>query len=91
MRDVALAHGIQIFVMATGGSVMADTEAAHLAQSIPEEFIRASWSCQDMLTMDVAPGRGCRTKNGILTVDDTPGLGCDPDEAILGDPVAVYE
>jgi len=91
MRDVALAHGIQMFVMATGGSVMADTEAAHLAQSIPEEFIRASWSCQDMLTVDVAPGRGCRTRDGILTVDDTPGLGCDPDEAILGDPVAVYE
>ena len=91
MRDVALAHGIQMFVMATGGSVMADTEAAHLAQSVPQEFIRASWSCQDMLTVDVAPGRGCRTKNGILTVNDTPGLGCDPDEAILGDPVAVYE
>ncbi len=91
MRDVALAHGIQMFVMATGGTVMADTEAAHLAQSIPQEFIRASWSCQDMLTVDVAPGRGCRTVNGILTVNDTPGLGCDPDEAILGDPVAVYE
>ncbi len=91
MRDVALAHGIQMFVMATGGSVMADTEAAHVAQSIPEEFIRASWSCQDMLTVDVAPGRGCRTKDGMLTVDDTPGLGCDPNEAILGDPVAVYE
>ncbi len=91
MRDVALAHGIQMFVMATGGTVMADTEAAHLAQSIPQEFIRASWSCQDMLTVDVAPGRGCRKVNGILTVDDTPGLGCDPDEAILGDPVAVYE
>ena len=91
MRDVALAHGIQMFVMATGGSVMADTEAAHLAQSIPEEFIRTSWSCQDMLTVDVAPGRGCRTENGFLTVDDTPGLGCDPDETILRDPVAVYE
>jgi len=88
---VALAHGIQMFVMATGGSVLADTEAAHLAQSIPQEFVQASWSCQDMLTVDVAPGRGCRTNNGMLTVDDTPGLGCDPEEDILGDPVAVYE
>lgn len=91
IRDVALAHGIQMFIMATGGSVMADTEAAHLAQSIPQAFIRAAWSCQDMLTVDVAPGRGCRTDNGYLGVDDTPGLGCDPEEAILGDPVAVYE
>ncbi len=91
MRDVAIAHGIQMFVMATGGSVMADTEAAHLSQSIPSEFIRATWSCQDMLDLDVAPGKGCRTTNGMLTIDDTPGLGCDPDEDILGAPVAVYQ
>ncbi len=91
MRDVAMAHGIQIFVMATGGSVMADTEAAHLAQSIPQEFIRAGWSCQDMLTLDVAPGSGPRCVDGHITIDDTPGLGVTPDEAVLGDPVAVYE
>lgn len=90
IRDVALAHGIQIFVMATGGSVMADTEAAHLAQSIPEEFIRACWSCQDMLTLDIAPGSGPRCVNGIIKVDHTPGLGVTPSEDILGDPVDVY-
>jgi len=33
MRDVAMEHGIQMFIMATGGSILADTEAAHLAQS----------------------------------------------------------
>jgi len=66
MRDVALAHGIQMFVMATGGSVMADTEAAHLAQSVPDEFIRACWSCQDMLTIDIAPGSGPRCEAGSV-------------------------
>ena len=91
MRDVAMAHGIQMFVMATGGSVMADTEAAHLAQSIPDEFIRAGWACQDMLTLDVAPGSGPRCIDGHITIDDTPGLGVTPDEAILGDPVATYQ
>ena len=90
MRDVALAHGIQLFVMATGGSVLADTEAAHLAQSAPEEFVRACWSCQDMLTLDVAPGRGPRCTDGHITVADVPGLGVEPDEGLLGDPVAVY-
>ena len=30
LRDMALAHGMQIYVMATGGSVMADTEASAL-------------------------------------------------------------
>lgn len=90
IRDVAIAHGIQMFVMATGGSVMADNEAAHLAQSIPDEFIRAGWSCQDMLTIDIAPGSGPRCIDGFITVDETPGLGVEPDEAILGDPIAVY-
>jgi len=90
MRDVAIAHGIQMFVMATGGSVLADTEAAHLAQSIPDAFIQACWSCQDMLSVDMAPGSGPRCTDGFITIDDTPGLGVEPDEALLGDPVAIY-
>lgn len=90
IRDVALAHGIEMFVMATGGSVLADTEAAHLAQSTPQEFCRACWSCQDMLTVDIAPGRGPRIIDGHITVSDQPGLGVAPDETLLGTPVAVY-
>lgn len=91
IRDIAMAHGIQMFVMATGGSVLADTEAAHLAQSIPDNFIQACWSCQDMLTLDVAPGSGPRCVGGFITIDDTPGIGVEPDETILGAPIAVYE
>jgi len=91
MRDVAMAHGIQMFIMATGGSVLADTEAAHFAQSIPDEFINACWSCQDMLTLDVAPGSGPRCVDGFITVDDTPGHGVVPDETVLGKPVAIYK
>jgi len=90
MRDVALAHGIQIYSMATGGSVLADTEAAMLAQTIPPEFRLGTWACQDMLTADIAPGQGARNINGKLTVSDTPGHGIEPDQALLGDPVAVY-
>ena len=36
MRDIALAHGIDMFVMATGGTVLADTEALHLAATVPD-------------------------------------------------------
>ena len=71
--------------------MLADVEAAHFAQSIPDAFIRACWSCQDMLTLDVAPGSGARCVDGLITVDDTPGHGVTPDEGILGDPVAIYE
>lgn len=90
MRDIALAHGIDMFVMATGGSVLADTEALHLAATIPDHNCHAVWACQDMLTVDVANGKGPRNDNGHLKLPEEPGLGVAPDENILGDPVAVY-
>ena len=90
MRDIALAHGIDMFVMATGGSVLADTEALHLAATIPDDNMLGVWACQDMLTVDIAPGRGPRNIDGHLHLPDAPGLGVHPDEGLLGDPVAVY-
>ncbi len=91
IRDMALAHGIQCYVMATGGTVLADAEAAHLAQSIPTEFRLGTWACQDMLSVDVASGRGPRNNKGVLSVSGAPGLGVEPDLDQLGDPVAVYQ
>ena len=90
MRDIALAHGIDMFVMATGGTVLADTEALHLAATIPDANCHAVWACQDMITAEVAGGRGPRNTNGHLHLPETPGLGVHPDEDALGDPVAVY-
>ena len=90
LRDVALAHGIDIFVMATGGSVLADTEALHLAATIPDAACRAVWACQDMITVDIASGRGPRNNEGHLHLPESPGLGVHPDEAALGAPVAHY-
>ena len=91
MRDIALAHGIDMFIMATGGSVLADTEALHLAATVPDANIRAVWACQDMITVDVAAGRGPRNMNGHLHLPEAPGLGVHPDEAALGAPVMVYK
>ncbi|KNG94871.1 mandelate racemase/muconate lactonizing enzyme family protein [Pseudaestuariivita atlantica] len=90
MRDVALAHGIDMFIMATGGSVLADTEALHLAATCPDHTCHAVWACQDMLTVDVAAGLGPRATAGHLTLPDTPGLGVHPDETTLTK-VATYE
>lgn len=91
LRDIALAHGIDMFVMATGGSVLADTEALHLAATIPDANCHAVWACQDMITVDVAGGRGPRNIDGHLHLPEAPGLGVHPDEEALGNPVAVYE
>ncbi|OIQ37993.1 MAG: mandelate racemase [Roseobacter sp. MedPE-SWde] len=90
MRDIALAHGIDMFVMATGGSVLADAEALHLAATIPDANCHAVWACQDMITLDIAGGRGPRNIDGHLHLPEAPGLGVHPDEGILGEPVAVY-
>ncbi|MEL6808093.1 MAG: enolase C-terminal domain-like protein [Pseudomonadota bacterium] len=90
MRDVALAHGIDMFVMATGGSVLADTEALHLAATIPDAHCYAVWACQDMITKDIAGGRGPRNIDGHLHLPEAPGLGVHPDENTLGDPEARY-
>ncbi|MEM6971747.1 MAG: enolase C-terminal domain-like protein [Pseudomonadota bacterium] len=90
MRDIALAHGIDCYVMATGGTVLADLEAAHLAQTIPGHRRLGVWACQDMITAEIAGGRGPRANAGTLTAGDTPGLGVEPDESALGSPVAHY-
>ena len=91
MRDIAMAHGINCFVMATGGSVLADAEALHLAATIPDHRMLGVWACQDMLTLDIAGGRGPRATDGHLHLPETPGLGVHPDAAALGPPVAVYQ
>ena len=90
MRDVALAHGIDMFVMATGGTVLADTEALHLAATIPDANCHAVWACQDMITVDIAGGRGPRNRDGHLHLPEAPGLGVHPDEETLGEPVGIY-
>jgi L-alanine-DL-glutamate epimerase-like enolase superfamily enzyme len=91
MRDIALAHGIDMFVMATGGSVLADAEALHLAATIPDAHRRAVWACQDMITVDIAGGRGPRNCDGHLFLPESAGLGVHPDQEMLGDPVAQYD
>lgn len=90
MRDVALAHGLQLYVMPTAGSTLADTEAAHLAQTIPPEFRLGTWTCQDMLVSDPFAGQGAPACDGVMTAPDRPGLGIAPNEAALGEPAAVY-
>jgi cis-L-3-hydroxyproline dehydratase len=48
------------------------------------------WSCQEMISVDPAPGQGARNVKGCFVAPDKPGLGVEPDPAILGQPVAVH-
>ena len=90
MRDFCLATGLAMLIMDTGGTVVADTAVAHLAQSIPPPSCLGVWSCQEMVTVDPAPGAGARNVEGCFTAPTGPGLGVDPDRSVLGAPAAQY-
>jgi len=90
LRDFCLATGITMLIMETGGSVLADTAAAHLAQSIPAVSCLGTWSCQEMLSVDPAPGQGARNVTGCFVAPNLPGGGVEPDIGILGEPVAIF-
>ena len=90
LRDLALASGIKMLLMDTGGSVLADTAVQHLAQSIPRDMRLGSWLCQELVGPDPAPEQGSRNVGGMAVAPNLPGLGVTPDLAVLGRPFAVY-
>ncbi len=89
IRDLCVEFGIRMNIEATGGSVLADTVAAHLAQSTPNRFQRATWMCHEMLTVDPCTG-GARNLGGFTRAPDLPGWGVEPKLDLLGQPSAVY-
>ena len=90
LRDLCLESGITMLIMDTGGTVLADTAVAHLAQTIPAPSCLGVWSCQEMVGPDPAPGQGARNVDGCFTAPALPGLGVEPELERLGDPSAVY-
>ena len=91
IRDFCLETGLAMLVMETGGTVLADTAAVHLAQSIPAERMLGTWLCHELLSHDMALGAGARNNQGHTAVPKVSGIGVAPDYASLGDPIAVYE
>ncbi len=91
IRDFCQATGIAMLIMDSGGSVISDSAVAHLAQSIPQPYCLGVWSCQEMVSVDTAPGRGVRNVDGCFSAPDLPGLGVEPELSILGERSAVYQ
>lgn len=91
IRDLCLSYDIPMLVMCMAGTVVNDTVVAHFSQSIPRNRFIGTWSCQDMVTVDSAPGRGARNVDGNLAPPDLPGLGVEPDLEVLGSPIAVFK
>jgi cis-L-3-hydroxyproline dehydratase len=76
--------------MCMAGTVINDTVGAHFAQTLPANRLVGTWSCQDYLTVDPAPGKGARNVNGHMPPPAAPGLGVEPDVAMLGSPLMVF-
>ncbi len=91
LRDFCLATGITMLIMDTGGSVISDSAVAHFAQSIPAPSCLGVWSCQEMVSVDTAPGQGARNIDGCFSAPDLPGLGVEPDLSVLGEVAATYQ
>ncbi len=89
MRDFCMAFGIRMLIMDTGGSVISDTAAAHLAHATPERYRVATWDCAAMLTR--ATATGALADNGVIRAPLDPGLGVAPIADELGEPIAVYQ
>ena len=89
LRDLCTEAGIQMNIEDTGGTSLQATAAVHLAQATPEPIRRATWLCFDRLTRNPVEG-GVVNVGGWATAPDESGIGAHPDEAALGDPVAVY-
>jgi L-alanine-DL-glutamate epimerase-like enolase superfamily enzyme len=90
IRDLCLSYDVKMLIMCMAGTVVNDTVSAHFAQSIPSNRLIGTWSCQELITVDPAPGRGARASNGFMTPPDLPGLGVEPDLELLGESVAVF-
>jgi len=90
LRDFCLATGISMLIMDSGGTVLSDTAVAHFAQAIPAASCLGTWSCQEMVSVDPAPGQGARNVDGCFLAPDLPGIGVEPEASRLGEPFAVY-
>lgn len=88
-RDICLAAGYTMSVQDTVGSDFAFAAIVHLAQTIPERYLRCILESRDMVKVKTADGP-FDVHSGRTTAPTLPGLGLTPRLDVLGEPVATY-
>lgn len=88
-RDICLAAGYTMSVQDTVGSDIAFAGIVHLAQTIPERYLRCILETRDMVNCKTADGAFV-LHNGRTTAPTSPGLGIKPRLDVLGNPIASY-
>jgi len=89
IRDICLAAGMSISVQDTTGSDIAFAGIVHLAQTVPERYLRCILESRDMVTVKTADS-DMPVINGRVRAPEVPGLGITPKLDVLGEPVASY-
>ncbi|GAA4867213.1 mandelate racemase/muconate lactonizing enzyme family protein [Saccharopolyspora cebuensis] len=89
LRDLCAAAGYAVSVQETTGSDIAFAAIVHLAQTVPERYLRCVLECRDMVSLTTADG-SFDVVGGRVVAPDAPGLGVAPRQDVLGDPVAAY-
>lgn len=88
-RDICLSSGLVMSVQETVGSTIAFAAIVHLAQTIPERYLRCVLDCRDMVSVTTATF-DCPVEKGGVIAPNKPGLGVQPNLSILGDPIISY-
>ncbi|RZL73692.1 MAG: mandelate racemase [Rhodococcus sp. (in: high G+C Gram-positive bacteria)] len=88
-RDICRSAGMTVSVQDTVGSSIAFAAIVQLGATVPPRTLRCVLNCEDMVTLQTARFDVLTEDGGILP-PTAPGLGIEVDEAVLGDPVAVW-
>lgn len=86
LRDLCLACGVAMTIEDTWGGDIVTAAIAHLACTVPEDFLFSATDFNSYVTKDIAAGAPKR-KDGRMSAPNRPGLGVDPLVDVLGEPV----
>ncbi|MEM7206356.1 MAG: mandelate racemase/muconate lactonizing enzyme family protein [Pseudomonadota bacterium] len=89
MARICMQAGIRMRIEDTVGCELSNSAVAHLAASVPAQFLYACYQSPDY---GVSLGKSnLDADNGYVVVSDEPGLGVTIDQRSLGDPIDEWE
>ncbi|KAI9038746.1 mandelate racemase/muconate lactonizing enzyme family protein [Aspergillus affinis] len=88
-RDSCLSIGYSITVQDTVSSDIPVAAIVHIAQTIPEKYLRCILGTRDIVTVKTADGP-FEIVEGRLSAPNLPGLGITPRLDVMGEPVSSY-
>jgi cis-L-3-hydroxyproline dehydratase len=86
IRDLCVSSGIALTIEDTWGGDIGTAAIAHLAHSMPSQFLFSTTDFNSYVTVSIADNAPVR-RNGRMSAPSGPGLGVNPKMDVLGKPV----